>query len=1077
MCADLAQPRTDLTRPEVTPSLIGRDHPVAVLRAELDRVVDSHGGLVLVTGEAGIGKTALVTGTADDARRRGALVLSGSCWDSDSAPGYWPWMQVARGLRRAADPAEWAAVERSTDGALGVLLGETVHPDGVDAVGGFRLFDAVTTALVSLAQRRPVMVVLDDLHWADPASLKLLEFVAQHTWFERLLLIGTYRDAEVEAADHPLRPLVLPLLAKARTVTLTGLGPDEVGRLITRTVGTEPDPDLVAEVHRRTGGNPFFVEQTARLWHSGGPVTAVAPGVRDAVRRRLSLLPAAVARLLTAAAVLGGRFHRQVLAVTVTSPVAQVDRLLDQAVAARLVVADGGGWFSFAHDLVRETLYETLDEAERRGRHAAVIRATDTAPDLADRLFPGELARHAYLAGPDLEPGRAADLLTAAARDAGARMAFDEAVGHYRRALDLAGPTEPRRRVLAALGLAHELYHHLEAKDEAWTVLTHAVGVARAAGEPELLARVALTVHGTGNREDHSALKAELVTEAYRALLPDAPTPDGGRSLDQLARDLTVHLGLLARQGGDDEALGFSLWTLHDTIWGLGSAAERVDLTRELADIGRRTGDAEMEQFATSLRWVALLELGDPAYADQLRAFVALTERSAQTRMRFAALLDQSIIAAFRGEFAEAATLLARGEEEVPDDADDMHFAFVRHHLRWARLLQQGRFAELAELHRSPDQRHYPFPALIEGITAAQRGDADTALRHLAAAPPGDRPFPGPFQPLWLRFQAQVAAAAADADLRRRARTALEPYAGQWMVSLYGCDISGPVMLWLARLDAGEHRWDSAVDRFTEAYRSADRLGARPWSVEARLGLVEALLGRAADGDLARARTLLAAVERDAAALDLRHVTERVSRLSSDTDSPLTSTTAEAAPATEFRFSGGVWTLTWAGRTVHLPDAKGLRDLHTLLGHPGEDIPAVRLLDPAGGEVVVAARRMGGDAVLDDEAKARYRRRLAVLDDEIDRAVERGADDRAAELDRERAALLDELRTAAGLGGRPRRLGDEAERARKAVTARIRDVLRRLDERHPELAEHLRASVSTGASCRYAPDGGVSWRR
>ncbi|MFC7591871.1 hypothetical protein ACFQYP_55295 [Nonomuraea antimicrobica] len=178
----------------------------------------------------------------------------------------------------------------------------------------------------------------------------------------------------------------------------------------------------------------------------------------------------------------------------------------------------------------------------------------------------------------------------------------------------------------------------------------------------------------------------------------------------------------------------------------------------------------------------------------------------------------------------------------------------------------------------------------------------------------------------------------------------------------------------------------------------------------------------------------------------------------------------------EFRREGAVWSLAFAGRVAHVPDAKGLRDLHTLLSRPGDDVPAVVLLDPAGGEVVLAARRMGGDDVLDEEAKTRYRRHLARLDEEIDRAAELGDDRRAAELDEERAALLAELRAAAGLGGRTRRLGDETERARKTVTARIRDTLRKLDHAHPELATHLRAAISTGTTCRYQPQHQVSWR-
>lgn len=324
----------------MTPALIGRDHPAGVLRAEIDRATESHGGLVLVAGEAGIGKTTLVTAAALEARQRGALVLGGSCWEG-SAPGYWPWVQVVRGMRRGLGEREWAKAEEAAGGRLAVLLGETPGDD--EAKDAFSVYDAVTTALVTVSQDRPVVVVLDDLHWADTASLRLLEFAAQHAWFERLLLIGTYRDVEVEAPGHPLQKLILPLVARATTaVTLTGLDRDDVGALLALTTGREPEPALVDEVHSRTGGNPFFVEQTARLWHGGSPVSTIPPGVREAVRRRLSMLPKPVGHLLVAASVLGREFHRQVLAGVTSAPVAHVDRLLDRAVAARLVVTRTG---------------------------------------------------------------------------------------------------------------------------------------------------------------------------------------------------------------------------------------------------------------------------------------------------------------------------------------------------------------------------------------------------------------------------------------------------------------------------------------------------------------------------------------------------------------------------------------------------------------------------------------------------------------------------------------------------------------------------------------------------------------
>ncbi len=159
-----------------------------------------------------------------------------------------------------------------------------------------------------------------------------------------------------------------------------------------------------------------------------------------------------------------------------------------------------------------------------------------------------------------------------------------------------------------------------------------------------------------------------------------------------------------------------------------------------------------------------------------------------------------------------------------------------------------------------------------------------------------------------------------------------------------------------------------------------------------------------------------------------------------------------------------------------MPDAKGLRDLHSLLGLPGADVPAVQLLAPEGGSAVVAAGQLGGDPVLDEEAKRRYKEHLDRLDAEIDRAAARDDTRQVEAYDRERQALLDQLRTAAGLGGRSRRLGDQTERARKTVTARIRDTLRKLDSLHPELAAHLREFVTTGTTCAYRPGRTPDWR-
>ncbi|MEU8447635.1 ATPase [Streptomyces sp. TSRI0445] len=1179
----------------MTPALFGRDHPAGVLRSEIARATDSHGGLVLVTGEAGIGKSTLVTDAAHEARRRGALVVGGSCWDSDNTPGYWPWVQILRGLRRSATATEWAAAQEASDGRLAVLLGDPAAvatggphggepgaeagapgdtgPTGGEWTGGgppgwgssegaeaFGLFDAVTTALVTVSQSRPLVVVLDDLHSADPASLRLLEFAAQHAWFERLLLIGTYRDVEVEAPGHPLQQLILPLVSRAAaTLTLTGLGRDEVGALMTVTTGREPAPQLVDEVHRRTGGNPFFVEQTARLWHSGSPVSTIPPGVREAVRQRLALLPEPVVSLLTSAALLGREFRRQVLAVVHGAPVPHVDRLLESAVVARVVVPRPSGQYAFAHDLLRETLYASLDDAEARERHAAAVRALDAHGGLGDAVPPGALARHAHLAGDALERDRRLDLLLAAARDASGRLADEEAAGHYRRALAVAsdesgaagrGP-DLRRAVLIGLDLAGQLRHAGESA-EAQRLLDGAVARARELDDPELLGRVAITLHGDGFLGGPGVSTKGLLAEAHRRITGK----EGQESLsdDRLAQELAINFMALARSGSDDEALAFSLWARHDSVWGLGSAVERLGLTDEMTVVGRRTQHHDMEMHAASMRWVALLELGDPAFLDQFRTFVRLAELTALPRFALGIAVDTSLIASLQGRFAEASTALA-DDALAPENNDHAVFGFMAHHLRWALKLLQGHFAEAEEVLAELPASGYPHPGLLEAITAVEQGDATPALRLIAEHADRAAPYPRAFMPLWLRLLAQTAALTGDPRLIARAEDELTPFTGQWVVSLYGCDISGPVDLWLGMLAAARDDQDTAVAAFAEAAASSDRLGARPWAVRARLCLAHSLLARsdAGDGSFAgdadRARRLLGEVAREAGELALDHMETDASALRATPplagSATASAATAALAPATaasdasaatsvsrtqgpapdpsgsgggsgagggvaavpgrekaaaepgreraaappgpdtaaaqdgasaEFRRNGPVWQLRWDGVTVHIPDAKGLRDLHSLLGLPGADVPAVRLLAPEGGDLAVAAGQFGGDPVLDEEAKRRYKEHLDRLDAEIDRAAARDDTQQVEKYGRERQALLDELRTAAGLGGRTRRLGDQTERARKTVTARIRDTLRKLDTLHPALAAHLKASVTTGTTCAYRPEHSPDWR-
>ncbi|TWF75567.1 AAA ATPase-like protein [Pseudonocardia hierapolitana] len=1047
--------------------LIGRDHPVALLHAEVDRLVDGRGGLVFVTGEAGIGKTALVGQVAADAALRGVRVLNGSCWPGDGAPGNWPWIQVVRHLARTANGSEWTAAAAAVGDELPVLLGESAPADGPAAADRptFRVQDALTTLLVTTAKTRPTLVVLDDLHWADPASLRTLDFLVRHTWFEPILVVATYRDVEVDAPDHPLRPLLAPLLSRATTVRLSGLDPDGVAALMTRVTGAAPGPDQAADMHRRTGGNPFFIEQTAQL-EPGAPV---ATGVREAVEQRIALLPPEVADVLRCASLIGHEFDAAVLAAVSATPATAVDDVLAPALAGRLVGRARGSRYAFTHDLVRECLYTALSDERRRALHAAVVRALPSV-----RLSPAVAAHHARRAVPALPADEVVGHLLAAARDAGGRRATEEAIGHLRAALALLPEDAAARRADLQLQLGDQLDRAGEL-GAAREVYAEVDAAGRALDDAELVARAALGLHRLGNPEAEGHREVERMDEVLDLMGRGGDAVDPALTARVLAAasmarthaavepEAAAELGeravALARAAADDETLGWCLLAHHDSIWEPGAAVARIAVLDELSAAARRAPDRELEALAAFLRSLALLEQGRPEALDEFATFTALTEQTRLPRHRFLALSRRGAIDLLAGRF-DAAHAAFDDAFTFGERTGEVDRARMWRDQVWSLELLRGDVDEALTTARGvlPGD---PFTRVLEALTAAHRGDVDEALRRGRDIDDLFRHLPRRFHSMRLVFDAQVAAATGDPARCAAARAALAPLADGWAVHSGGGIVWGPMALWLALVDAAEQRWDDAVQGYRSAVAAADRLGARPWSVLARAHLAAALRGTGSPDDAERAAYLLAAARREAAELGMAAALPPV-------DEP-------PSAGNVLRLEGGVWTVRFAGRTAHVKDAKGMRDLRVLVARPCAEVAAVDLLNPDGDPAVSARRRFGADPMLDEQARDAYRNRLRALDGEIRDALDRGADRRAASLDRERAALLDELRRSAGLGGRARRLGDDTERARQAVTARIRDTIRRLRSVHPELAEHLAASVATGTYCRYRPQPPVTW--
>jgi hypothetical protein len=290
-----------------------------------------------------------------------------------------------------------------------------------------------------------------------------------------------------------------------------------------------------------------------------------------------------------------------------------------------------------------------------------------------------------------------------------------------------------------------------------------------------------------------------------------------------------------------------------------------------------------------------------------------------------------------------------------------------------------------------------------------------------------------------ITSDAELAAAAGD---RHRCATRYEqllPMADEFAVVGAAVFTTGPVVLQLGLLAAALGRWDDAVAHLDDAARRCDRLGA-------------ALLAARARTELSRVRTEAARARDHPAAPD-----------------------DDCGGGNVFRRDGDTWTLAFSGRSVPLRDAKGLRDLAVLLAAPGREVAATELVAGVASAAAVGLAALGADPVLDNRARAAYRTRLARLDEELAEADTQHDIERSARLIAERDALIDELAYAAGLGGRRRRLGDATERARTTVTARIRDAIGRIERAHPELGQHLRASIVTGARCAYRPAETVRW--
>lgn len=457
--------------------LVGREHELAVVGAAMSLVVSGQPRIVVLTGEAGIGKTSLAQAVAGDLSERGWIVCWGRCSGSGGAPALWPWLQVLRGL---------AAVRRLPVCLRSLVDGESVTPADVQAARWRQQRD-IAEYLHEVSRAAPLLVIVDDLQWADAASQQVLCGLAESLAGSPVALLVTSRsDAGAESV------MVLARLARAGSVRLAmeGLRAGDVERL-SRRAGLETDAVALTE---RTGGNPFLLRETLALAASIGqsPLDVVAATVEDVLRARVALLPTSTGALLSVASVLGRSVDVRVLARLEGAEIGQVETELDVAAGAGLLVPAGSGRMRFVHDLVRETLYHGLSPLRRARLHAHALEVLEAA----GRSGPVELAAHAAAAGPDAAPA-AVRYAVAAAGEAQARSAYASAVRWWREAVDAEAvrSREPSGRVELLLELVRA---QLDAGDAVGALETRSAAIhAAGASHPGSHLR-SRRVHGHG---------------------------------------------------------------------------------------------------------------------------------------------------------------------------------------------------------------------------------------------------------------------------------------------------------------------------------------------------------------------------------------------------------------------------------------------------------------------------------------------------------------------------------------------------------------------------------------------------
>ena len=874
---------------------VGREAELEVVRKEWQLALDGRRRLVVVAGEPGTGKSRLVREFTAGAAASGATVMFGGC-DQEGVVPYQPFAKAIRGYLGRCSPAQAGAILGAGSASLVHLLPELAdrlpRADGhlLDdpEVQRYRLFQAITGFLDTVATDAPLALVLDDLHWADRPSLLVLRHVLLASTPAPLMVLATFRDIEVDRR-HGLTQVLADIRREdgVARIDLGGLSRAEVASFLEHAALSDDGDDLAGPVHRETEGNPFFIEEIVQDLGAAGTTRAAAASdlaipdsVREMVEQRLARLSPACHRLLDVASVLGGEFELRTLQGAAGMPMNEVLDTLAEADDARIVteVPHQPGRFSFAHSLVRRTLYDDLGQARRINLHQRAAESIEGLyGDRLDEHLP-QLAHHYLAAAPSGQLDKAVDYALAAGRRATAQLAFEEAISHFRSGLGLleTAGTDAVRRCQLLIGLGDALNRSGE-PDQAHGLFLEAAGLARGLGSGALLADAALGFGGFASFGD-PGVNAQLVVLLEEALAAQAD--DAYEFRVRILARLGVELYYerdparrgayakaaveLAHEARQPALLAHAIRSSIIATWGPDTLQARLEGAGELVEMAGSIDDREAEVTARNYRAAALLELGQVEAAfEEIDRIEAVARSVDAPAARWQATSYRALQAILQGRFDEGERLATEALEvgqKVRSQAAMQAYAAQLYSIRW----NQGRLEELEAVVMSmadPNSAVGGWQAAL-ALFNMELGRLDPAREQLEAT--ASENFAsiakdGAFLSA-MGSLTTVCMAVGNAAIARQLHERLEPYVDRVVMLGWGALSQASVAYHVGMVSIVMGDFEAAGAYLDTATEMDRRMGATPW--QARVHLARAHLHtrrhRAGDADAA-ARELAAA--------------------------------------------------------------------------------------------------------------------------------------------------------------------------------------------------------------------------